>query len=101
MESDIPLPTLTRTDCLLTFRSFSGNIEDDLLAENSACSLHITTFLSLDVCDVNLVERVFPVSVEETDIEKSCLPFLSLANKKPHPYLSVGYWVSSLTKRAG
>ena len=71
MESDIPLLTLKRRDRLLTFPSFSGNAEDDPLAENSACFLHITTFLSLDVCEDNLVDLVFPLSVEETDIASS------------------------------
>ena len=64
---------------------FSGNAEDDLLAENSAYFLHRTTFLSLDVCEDNLVPLVFPLSVEETDIEKSCLPLLPLSDKKPRP----------------
>ena len=85
MESDNSLLTLKWKDHLLTFPSFSGNTEDHLLGENSASSVHITTFLSLDVCEDNLVDWVFPLSVEETGFERSCLPLLPLANKKPRP----------------
>ena len=83
---------------------FSGNAEDDLLAENSAGFLHITTFLSLDVCEDNLVHLVFPLSVEETDIERSGLPLLPLSDKKPRPptsLLALGYgiWSKGLVDR--
>ena len=88
-------------DRLLIFPSFSGNTEDNLLAENSAYSPHITTFLSLDVCEDNFVDLVLPLSVEEIDIERSCLPLLPLANKQSRPYLSVGCWVRGLTEKAG
>ena len=95
MESDIPLLALKWRDRLLTFPSFSGNTEDDLLAKNSACSLHITTFLSKDVCEDNLVCWVFPL------LREVAYNFYSFQIRSLAPYLSVGYWVSSLIKRAG
>ena len=44
-------------------------------------NLFITGCMS--VSEDNFVDWVFPLSVEETDIEKICLPLLHIANKKP------------------
>ena len=79
---------------LMNFSQFfrKGNTEDTLLIEYSLHCLHVTNFLSLDVCEDSFVDCVFLYYAEETEFEKSCLPLLPFA--KLVPYLFVGCLVS-------
>ena len=61
-----------------------GNTEDTLLIEYSLHCLHVTNFLSLDVCEDSFVDCVFLYYAEETEFEKSCLPLLPFAKLVPY-----------------
>ena len=83
---------------------FSGNTEDVLLAKNSACSLHITTFLSQDVClylRIILSTECFHSLLKKLTLKKYAYLFFILQIRSRASYLSVGYWVRGLTERAG
>lgn len=100
-ESDILTLTLKKIGSFVNFSKFFWKYWKRPAGLKFCIISTYNYFLSLDVYEDNSADWTFPFCAADTGFEKSCLPLLPLANKKPRHHLLFCWLLGKGSNRKG